>query len=104
MQIYGIFRIHLNRSSKEKHDAIFWEITKSYSKKWCQGKTTGYPFVDAGMRELNKTGHMHNRVRRIVASFYANIFNRLALGEASIFAQNLLDYEMASNVGNCNGL
>ena len=67
--------------------------------KWCEGKT-GYPFVDAGMRELNATGHMHNRVRMITASFLCkHLLIDWRWGE-SYFASKLLDYEQASNVGN----
>lgn len=99
MQILWHFPHTSNRSFKEKYDTIQWENNEELFKKWCQGKT-GYPFVDAGMRELNKTGHMHNRVRMIVASFLCkHLLIDWRWGEA-YFAQNLLDYEMASNVGN----
>ena len=53
----------------------------SSAKKWCDGKT-GYPLVDAGMRELNQTGFMHNRVRMVTAVFYASISYRLAMGRS----------------------
>ena len=67
-------------------------------KRWCDGET-GYPFVDAGMRELNETGFMHNRVRMLVGSLCKHLLIDWRLGEA-YFAEKLLDYEMASNVGN----
>jgi deoxyribodipyrimidine photo-lyase len=61
---------------------------------------TGYPLVDAGMRELNTTGHMHNRVRMVAASFLTkHLLVDWRIGEA-YFASKLLDYDLASNVGN----
>ena len=65
MQILWHFPHTKNASFRPKYDAIIWENNEDLFQKWCQGKT-GYPFVDAGMRELNATGHMHNRVRMIV--------------------------------------
>ena len=66
---------------------------------WCEGKT-GVPIVDAGMRELNETGFMHNRVRMIVASFLTkDLLIDWRWGEA-YFAKKLLDYELSSNNGN----
>lgn len=99
MQILWHFP-HTNKSSfKPKYDDIHWENNEDLFKKWCEGKT-GYPFVDAGMRELNTTGHMHNRVRMIVASFLCkHLLIDWRWGE-TYFATKLLDYEMASNVGN----
>jgi deoxyribodipyrimidine photo-lyase len=65
---------------------------------WCTGET-GYPLVDAGMRELNATGYMHNRVRMVVASFLTkHLLHDWRLGEA-YFAKKLLDFDLASNVG-----
>jgi deoxyribodipyrimidine photo-lyase len=67
--------------------------------KWCKGET-GIPLVDAGMRELNQTGFMHNRVRMICASFLCkNLLVDWRMGEA-YFASKLLDFELASNNGN----
>src|SRR5690606_28982281 len=67
-------------------------------KRWCEG-TTGYPLVDAGMRELNATGFMHNRVRMVAASFLTrHLLIDWRWGEA-YFARHLLDYELASNNG-----
>ncbi|WP_395052968.1 cryptochrome/photolyase family protein [Flavobacterium sp.] len=99
MQILWHFP-HTSKSSfRPKYDAIIWENNEDLFKKWCDGKT-GYPFVDAGMRELNKTGHMHNRVRMITASFLCkHLLIDWRWGE-TYFAQKLLDYEQSSNVGN----
>lgn len=99
MQILWHFPHTINSSFRPKYDAIQWKNNEVLFKKWCQGKT-GYPFVDAGMRELNKTGHMHNRVRMIVASFLCkHLLIDWKWGE-TYFAQKLLDYEQASNIGN----
>jgi deoxyribodipyrimidine photo-lyase len=99
MQILWHFPHTANKSFRPKYDAIQWENNESLFQKWCEGKT-GYPFVDAGMRELNATGHMHNRVRMITASFLCkHLLIDWRWGEA-YFANKLLDYEQASNVGN----
>ncbi|MFY7743006.1 MAG: cryptochrome/photolyase family protein [Flavobacterium sp.] len=99
MQILWHFPHTINKSFKEKYDAIRWNNNETDFKNWCEGKT-GYPIVDAGMRELNSTGHMHNRVRMIVASFLCkHLLIDWRWGEA-YFALKLLDYEQASNVGN----
>jgi deoxyribodipyrimidine photo-lyase len=83
---------------KSKYDSIPWRNNKEDFQKWCDGKT-GYPIVDAGMRELNQTGYMHNRVRMIVASFLTkHLLIDWRWGEA-YFAEKLLDYELASNNG-----
>lgn len=99
MQILWHFPQTINKSFKEKYDGIVWNNNESDFKNWCEG-TTGYPMVDAGMRELNATGHMHNRVRMVVASFLCkHLLIDWRWGE-TYFAQKLLDYEQASNVGN----
>ena len=99
MQILWHFPHTVNSSFRPKYDAIQWRNNEDLFKKWCDGKT-GYPIVDAGMRELNKTGHMHNRVRMVVASFLCkHLLIDWKWGE-TYFAQKLLDYEQASNVGN----
>lgn len=99
MQILWHFPHTVNKSFKSKYDEIQWDNNEVLFQKWCEGKT-GYPFVDAGMRELNTTGHMHNRVRMIVASFLCkHLLIDWRWGE-TYFAQKLLDYEQASNVGN----
>lgn len=85
-------------SFKPAYDRIKWINNKSDFEQWCNGMT-GYPMVDAGMRELNSTGHMHNRLRMITASFLTkHLLIDWRWGE-SYFAQKLLDYELASNNG-----
>tara|TARA_R110002096_G_scaffold109056_4_gene238613 strand:+ start:31772 stop:33079 length:1308 start_codon:yes stop_codon:yes gene_type:complete len=82
-----------------KYDWIKWRNDEKDFEKWCAGKT-GFPLVDAGMRELNETGFMHNRVRMLVASFLTkHLLINWKWGEA-YFAEKLLDYELASNNGN----
>lgn len=99
MQILWHFPYTVNSSFRPKYDAIQWKNSEELFQKWCDGKT-GYPMVDAGMRELNKTGYMHNRVRMVVASFLCkHLLIDWKWGE-TYFAQKLLDYEQASNVGN----
>jgi deoxyribodipyrimidine photo-lyase len=99
MQILWHFPHTKKNSFRPKYDAIKWNNDMEEFQKWCQGKT-GYPFVDAGMRELNATGHMHNRVRMIVASFLCkHLLIDWRWGE-TYFATKLLDYEQSSNVGN----
>ena len=99
MQILWHFPHTSTASFRPKYDAIKWENNEDFFRKWCVGKT-GYPFVDAGMRELNATGHMHNRVRMIVASFLCkHLLIDWRWGE-TYFASRLLDYEQSSNVGN----
>jgi len=85
-------------SFKKQYDKIKWRNNEAEFKAWCKGNT-GYPIVDAGMRQLNETGWMHNRVRMVVASFLSkHLLIDWRWGEA-YFAEKLLDYEMASNVG-----
>ena len=99
MQILWHYPHTINKSFRPKYDAVKWHNDETEFKMWCDGKT-GYPFVDAGMRELNATGHMHNRVRMIVASFLCkHLLIDWRWGE-TYFAQKLLDYEQSSNVGN----
>jgi deoxyribodipyrimidine photo-lyase len=87
------------RSFKINYEAIVWRNNKKEFKKWCDGET-GYPIVDAGMRELNETGFMHNRVRMIVASFLTkHLLIDWRWGEA-YFAEKLLDYDLSANNGN----
>jgi len=86
-------------SFKPKYDRIEWLNNENDFQKWCLGQT-GYPIIDAGMTELNKTGFMHNRVRMIVGSFLCkHLLIDWRWGEA-YFAEKLLDYEQSSNVGN----
>jgi deoxyribodipyrimidine photo-lyase len=83
---------------KPQYDRIVWENNEADFAAWCAGKT-GYPMVDAGMRELNATGFMHNRVRMVVASFLTkHLLIDWRWGER-YFAEKLLDFELASNVG-----
>lgn len=87
-----------SRSFKPAYDQITWRNNEAEFNAWCEGKT-GYPIVDAGMRELNATGFMHNRVRMIVASFLIkHLLIDWRWGEA-YFAKKLLDFELASNNG-----
>ncbi len=86
-------------SFKKKYDQIQWRNDEREFEAWCRGET-GYPIVDAGMRQLNETGLMHNRVRMIVASFLCkHLLIDWRWGEA-YFARKLLDFELSSNNGN----
>jgi len=88
----------VKNSFKKQYDKITWEKDNQLFKAWCDGKT-GYPLVDAGMRELNATGFMHNRVRMVVASFLTkHLLIDWRLGE-TYFAEKLMDFELASNIG-----
>lgn len=88
----------VNEAFKPQYDRIQWRDNEAEFEKWCAGKT-GYPLVDAGMRELNETGFMHNRVRMVVASFLCkHLLIDWRWGEA-YFAEKLLDYDLASNNG-----
>ncbi|MFD2034703.1 cryptochrome/photolyase family protein [Belliella marina] len=88
----------VDKAFKPQYDHIPWRNSEEDFQKWCDGKT-GYPIVDAGMRELNTTGFMHNRVRMIVASFLTkHLLIDWRWGEA-YFAQKLLDFELSSNNG-----
>ena len=99
IQIFFHFPDSENENFKPAYDKIIWLNEEEKFEKWCAGET-GYPIVDAGMKELNATGFMHNRVRMIVASFLCkHLLIHWKKGE-SYFAKKLLDYEMASNVGN----
>ena len=87
------------KSLKPKYDAIRWENNRTWFNHWKKG-TTGFPIVDACMRQLNETGYMHNRGRMIVASFLIkNLRTDWRWGE-KYFAQNLVDYDPAANNGN----
>lgn len=98
MDILWHFPHVATRSYKQAYDFIPWLNNESEFERWCNGQT-GYPLVDAGMRELNQTGHMHNRVRMLVASFLTkHLLIDWRWGEA-YFASKLLDYELASNNG-----
>ena len=99
---YQMIIFHFPKSAensfKAQYDKIIWEKNEVHFDSWCTGKT-GYPIVDAGMRELNATGFMHNRVRMVVASFLTkHLLLDWRLG-AAYFAEKLLDFELASNTG-----
>ena len=87
------------KSMKPKYDKIKWSTNNSIFKKWCEGKT-GYPIVDAGMREMNETGYMHNRSRLITSNFLVKLgLISWEKGE-KYFAQMLTDYDPSVNNGN----
>jgi deoxyribodipyrimidine photo-lyase len=97
-QILAHFPRVVTQPFKPAYARIPWREAPEDFKKWCEGKT-GYPIVDAGMRELNATGYMHNRVRMIVASFLTkHLLIDWRLGEAW-FAEKLLDFDLSSNNG-----
>ena len=99
MQILWHFPHTPTKAFKPAYDRIEWRNNTAEFERWKNG-TTGYPLVDAGMRELNATGTMHNRVRMLVASFLCkHLLIDWRWGEA-YFAEKLLDFELASNVGN----
>lgn len=99
IQILGHYPYAEHKAFKTKYDHIEWRNNEVEYNLWREGKT-GYPIVDAGMRELRTTGYMHNRVRMIAASFLVkHLLIDWRWGEAW-FAQKLLDYELASNNGN----
>lgn len=88
----------VNKAFKPAYDRVMWRNNEQEFNAWCQGRT-GYPIVDAGMRELNESGFMHNRVRMIVASFLTkHLLIDWRWGEA-YFAQKLLDFDLAANNG-----
>lgn len=99
MQILWHFPQTIKKSFKPKYDRILWKNNENDFDAWCKGET-GYPLVDAGMRELNTTGFMHNRVRMLVGSFLCkHLLIDWRWGEA-YFAEKLHDYEQSSNIGN----
>ncbi|HMO38380.1 MAG TPA: deoxyribodipyrimidine photo-lyase [Saprospiraceae bacterium] len=97
-QILAHFPRVVHESFRPEYDRIAWRDSEADFAAWCAGRT-GYPIVDAGMRELNATGYMHNRVRMITASFFTkHLLLDWRRGEA-YFAEKLLDYDLASNNG-----
>jgi len=99
MQILWHFPKVEKSAFRSGYDRIIWNNNTEDYEKWCTGNT-GYPLVDAGMRELNQTGFMHNRVRMVVASFLTkHLLIDWRWGEA-YFAEKLLDFELSSNNGN----
>ncbi|HEY1045926.1 MAG TPA: deoxyribodipyrimidine photo-lyase [Bacteroidia bacterium] len=98
IQIMAHFPHAMSSAFKPDYNRVIWDNNTAHFKAWCEGKT-GYPLVDAGMRELNATGFMHNRVRMVVASFLCkHLLIDWKWGEA-YFAEKLLDFELASNNG-----
>ncbi len=99
MQILWHYPETVSEAFRKKYDRIDWRNNEAEFEKWKSGQT-GYVLVDAGMRELNSTGYMHNRVRMLVASFLCkHLLIDWRWGEA-YFSEKLLDYELSSNVGN----
>ncbi|MEM6721348.1 MAG: deoxyribodipyrimidine photo-lyase [Bacteroidota bacterium] len=99
MQILWHFPKSVTNNFRSKYDGIQWRNNEEDFKAWCEGNT-GFPLVDAGMRELNKSGYMHNRVRMLTASFLCkHLLIDWKWGEA-YFAKKLLDFDLAQNVGN----
>ena len=99
MQILFHFPKVVTENFKSKYNNIAWRNNEAEFDKWCKGET-GYPIVDAGMRQLNETGFMHNRVRMITAGFLCkHLLIDWRWGEA-YFAEKLLDYDLSANNGN----
>ncbi|MEZ4937126.1 MAG: deoxyribodipyrimidine photo-lyase [Crocinitomicaceae bacterium] len=99
MQILYHFPKSIHENFRAKYNEIEWRNKEEEFEKWKRG-ITGYPMVDAGMRQLNQTGYMHNRVRMVTASFLCkHLLIDWRWGEA-YFAQKLLDYDLSANVGN----
>ena len=99
MQILYHYPHVVDQNFKPKYNGIDWRNNEGEFIRWCNGET-GYPMVDAGMRQLNQTGYMHNRVRMITAGFLTkHLLIDWRWGEA-YFAKKLNDYELASNNGN----
>ena len=98
MILWHFPKVGKGHAFKAEYEKIQWRNNEDEFKKWCEGKT-GYPIVDAGMRELNTTGFMHNRVRMIVASFLTkHLLIDWRWGEA-YFANKLLDFDLSANNG-----
>lgn len=98
MLLWHYPKLGKGRAFRKEFEAIKWRNNEEEFKRWCEG-STGYPLVDAGMRQLNQTGYIHNRVRMVVASFLSkHLLIDWRWGEA-YFAGKLLDFELASNNG-----
>ncbi len=99
IQILYHFPHVIMNNFRAKYNGIQWRNNEAEFERWCNG-TTGYPMVDAGMRQLNETGYMHNRVRMVTAGFLCkHLLIDWRWGEA-YFASKLLDFELSSNNGN----
>jgi deoxyribodipyrimidine photo-lyase len=88
----------VNHTYKPQFDALAWTNDKDKFAAWCEGRT-GYPLVDAGMRQLNETGFMHNRLRMVTASFLTKDLQINWRWGERYFAEHLLDYDLAANNG-----
>jgi deoxyribodipyrimidine photo-lyase len=98
MMILWHFPQTVNQSFKPAYDNFQWRNNEAEFQAWCEGRT-GYPIVDAGMKQMNEIGYMHNRLRMITASFLTkHLLIDWRWGEA-YFAEKLLDYDQASNIG-----
>ena len=98
MILWHFPKVGEGRAFKEAYEKIRWRNDENEFSRWCEGRT-GYPLVDAGMRQLNRTGFMHNRVRMVTASFLCkHLLIDWRWGEA-YFAERLLDFDLASNNG-----
>ena len=99
MQILWHYPSTVKKSFKEEYDNIDWINNEFEFERWCNGET-GYPLIDAGMKQLNETGFMHNRCRMATGSFLCkHLLIDWRWGE-KYFAKKLLDYEQSSNIGN----
>jgi deoxyribodipyrimidine photo-lyase len=98
-QLLYHFPSSAEQNFKPAYDEIKWRNNREEFDKWCKGQT-GYPMVDAGMRELNETGYMHNRVRMVVAGFLCKHLLIDWRWGAAYFAEKLMDFELSSNTGN----
>jgi len=99
IQIMYHFPESINENFKKKFNQLQWQNNEYYWKCWTEGKT-GFPLIDAGIRELLETGYMHNRIRMLVASFLSKILLIDWRWGESFFAQHLIDYDVSLNVGN----
>ncbi len=99
MQILANFPHVVSQSFRKEYEQIAWREASQDFERWKSGET-GYPLVDAGMRELNTTGYMHNRVRMVVASFLCKHLLIHWLKGERYFARKLLDYDLSANNGN----
>lgn len=99
MQILWHYPHVVGESFRPEYEKVAWRDSESEFQRWCEGQT-GYPIVDAGMRELLATGYMHNRVRMVTASFLCKHLLMYWLKGERYFAGKLLDYELAANNGN----
>lgn len=96
--LYNFPRV-IGHSLKPKYDKIIWHHNNNWFKAWCDGQT-GFPIIDAGMRQMNATGYMHNRARLIVASFLVKTLLIDWREGEEYFAKTLTDYDVANNNGN----